>query len=116
MKTWNNENARVKVEELYALSEGEREVEATLISEDLKKWAQSNFQFSERQIACMDLLPKEYYDETGFLMARAIVKKHPIDIFVTDDSTPVAARKRGDKVEGGWSQKDGFNVKYTFEF
>jgi hypothetical protein len=116
MKTWNNENARLKVEQLCALPDEARKEEANLINSDLKGWAKRNFQFSTRQQECMNLLPDSYYDETGFLLARAVDKKHPIDIIVSDDSTPPALRKRGDSVEGGWSEKDGFNVKYKFEF
>lgn len=116
MKTWNNENARLKVEQLCELPDEARKAESELISSDLKGWAQSNFELSKRQQECMNLLPDSYYDETGFLLARAVDKKYPIDIVVSDDSTPPASRKRGDSVEGGWSEKEGFNVKYKFTF
>ncbi len=116
MKTWNSENAQSKVKELCALSEKEREQEAMTIRENLKEWAQNNFEFSERQTQCLRLLPEAYLDETGFLLARAITKNYPIDVIVSDDSTPVAARKRGDSVEVGWSEKEGFKSSYKFTF
>lgn len=113
---WNNENARLKQEELYELPDDERLQQAQQIKDDLRGWAEQNFTFTTKQQECMDLLPAGYYEETGYLLARALEKKYPIDIWVTDDSTPAAERKRGDSAEAGWSQKDGFYAKYKFEF
>lgn len=113
---WNSENVARFVEELVNAPEDIRMKAAGEIRSDLKQYAINNFEFSDLQRQCMELLPKEYYSETGYLLARAIETQAPITTTVTDDSTPVAARKRGDKVEGGWNQKEGFNIKYTFEF
>jgi hypothetical protein len=113
---WNNNNARLKQEELYNLPDDERQHQAQQIREDLRGWAQQNFELSDKQQECLESLPDEYFAETGYSLARAIEKKHPIDIFVTDDSAPVAKRKRGDSVSAGYSQKEGYYVKYTYYF
>ncbi len=116
MTQWNNENARLKQEELYSLPVSERNQQAEQIRNDLKGWAQQNFEFSTKQQECMDMLPDEYFQETGYRLARAVEKKHPIDIFVTDDTLPAAKRKRGDYVKAGYSQKKGYYGEYGFYF
>lgn len=113
---WNNENAQMKQKELYSLSDPERNRQAEQIRQDLKGWAQQNFRFSTKQQECMNMLPNEYFEETGYLLARAIEKKYPIDIYVTDDTLPAAQRKRGDYVKAGYSQEKGFYGEYGFYF
>lgn len=113
---WNNENARIKQEELYALPDTKRIEQAEQIRNDLKSWAQHNFQFSTKQQKCLAMLPNEYFEETGYRLARAVEKKYPINIFVSDDTLPVAKRKRGDYAKGGYSQEKGYYFEYGIRF
>lgn len=113
---WNGENAQRKIEELYALNDQERIKQAQMIRRNIREWAEENFCFSERQMKCLNLLPNNYLDETGFLLARALEQKYPIDVFCSDDSINPNLRKRGDSVEVGWSEKEGFHATYKFTF
>jgi hypothetical protein len=115
-KIWNGENALLMVDELYVLPDNERIKQAQMIRSDLKAWVKENFCFSDLQMRCLNKLPDNYLEETGFMLSRAIEKKYPLDIFVSDDSLPVSKRKRSDQGEAGWSENDGFYVKYTFKF
>ena len=115
-KIWNGKNVQLKVEELFAKTKRDRNRQAQMIRADLKAWALENFCFSDLQRRCLDRLPDNYLEETGFMLARAIEKKFPLDVFVSDDTLPVAKRKRSDEGEVGWSENDGFYVKYTFKF
>ncbi|WP_210522047.1 hypothetical protein [Hymenobacter terricola] len=98
------------------MPDGERQEQANKIREDLKGWAQNTFEFSEKQKACMELMPKEYYEETGYQVAHALDKKYSITAWVSDDTPPVSAAKRETSVDGGWSQSDGWHAGVTIKF
>lgn len=113
---WTNASANEKLAQILDVPAAEKAQIVNQIRTNLKEFVVEHFSLTALQEECRQALPAEYYEETGFMMAHAIEKGYPIDIIVTDEPTPVSAAKRGDKGEAGWTQSDGFYVKYTFEF
>lgn len=105
---WNGENAKLKLNELYVLPDSERIKQAQMIRNDLKMWAKENFCFSELQNRCLQSVSEAYIEEISLIIARAIEKKYPIDIIVTDDTLPIPQRLRKGGVDVGWSKEEGF--------
>lgn len=105
---WNGENAKLKMDELYVLSDSERIKQAQMIRADLRSWAYENFCFSDLQKKCLESISSDYIEEISLIIARAIEKKQTIQLVVTDDTLPVAQRVRTGSVSGGWSKDKGF--------
>ncbi|MCO5259874.1 MAG: hypothetical protein M9897_07565 [Brumimicrobium sp.] len=115
-RIWNGENAKLKLDELYVLSDGERIKQAQMIRTDLKAWALENFCFSDLQKRCLESISETYLEEVGQMIARAIEKRYPIELAVTDDTLPVAQRVRKGGVDVGWSKDGGFYIRIWFEW
>jgi hypothetical protein len=113
---WTNASANEKLAEISALPREQKAPIIEQIRSNLKNFVLEHFSLNALQQECRETLPNEYYEETGFLMAHALEKGYEIQITVDDEPTPMAARKRGDRVEAGWSQKKGWHAVYIFEF
>lgn len=108
---WNGENAKMKLNELYVLPDSERIKQAQMIKTDLKTWAKENFCFSDLQKRCLEGVSEAYIEEVSLIIARAIEKKYPIDLIVTDDTLPVPQRVRTGGVDVGWTKEEGFYIR-----
>ena len=113
---WTNASANERLAAISALPQEQKAPILEQIRSDLKSFVLEHFSLTGLQQECRAALPNEYYEETGFLMAHALEKGYEIQITVDDEPAPLAARKRGDRVEAGWTQKDGFKAVYIFEF
>ncbi len=114
--TWTAENANSKLNEIKNSADSDRIEILDGIRRNLKDWAAENFRLTPNQEACRQMLPREYWEETGFMLAHAIEKNYPIEITVSPGDIPPDQIERKDTGEVGWNQKSGFTVGYKFHF
>lgn len=114
--SWTTENAKNRLNDILNLPNEQRIEIANNIRQNLKDWGVKNFRLTPNQEKCRNMLPDEYWEETGYMLSHAIEKKFPIEISVTEGDVPLDQVTRNDGGEIGWGQKTGFYGKYTFKF
>ncbi|MBS1568923.1 MAG: hypothetical protein JST45_05715 [Bacteroidetes bacterium] len=112
LPAFNQANINLKIAEIKALPDRDRELVASEVKADIKAWLLENLTFTEEQLFCMDKWPKSMQEETGFGIGTALqYKEWELIIQYFEGPRPPRAPRHHEQTVSG--QYDPMTGSYT---